>query len=89
MTPAKRGAQVAIRSRMHAIQCSCTSPRAAWEVEVEDGPMGAFAVKPRIEMAADTTAHIHRVRQHDGHDVHVIQHGLEASLNYSPIPLLL
>ena len=34
------------------------SPRAGWEVEVEDGPMGGFGVEPRIEMAADTTAHI-------------------------------
>ena len=57
MTLAKRGAQVAIR-RSHAIQCSCTSPRAGWEVEVEDGPMGAFGVEPRIEMAANSTAHI-------------------------------
>ena len=32
--------------------------RAPVGVEVEDGPMGAFGVEPRIEMAADTTAHI-------------------------------
>ena len=24
----------------------------------DDGPMGAFGVEPRIEMAADSTAHI-------------------------------
>ena len=51
-------AQVAIR-RSHAIQCSSTSPHTGWEVEVEDVPWArAFGVEPRIEMAADTTAHI-------------------------------
>ena len=57
MTLAKQGARVAIR-RSHAIQCSSTSPHTGWEVEVEDVPIGAFGVEPRIEMAADTTAHI-------------------------------
>jgi hypothetical protein len=55
---AKRGAQVAIR-RSHAIQCSCISPNTGWDFcGDDDGCMGAFGVEPRIEMAADTTAHI-------------------------------
>ena len=58
MALAKRGAQVAIR-RSHAIQCCYTSPNAGWDFSGDDdGPMGAFGVEPRIEMAADSTAHI-------------------------------
>ena len=58
MALAKRGAQVAIR-RSHAIQCCYTSPNAGWNFSGDDdGPMGAFGVEPRIEMAADSTAHI-------------------------------
>ena len=57
-TLAKRGAQVAIR-RSHAIQCSCISPNTGWDFcGDDDGCMGVFGVEPRIEMAADTTAHI-------------------------------
>jgi hypothetical protein len=56
MALAKRLAQGAIR-RSHAIQCSCTNT--GWDFSGDnDGPMGAFGVEPRIEMAADLTAHI-------------------------------
>jgi hypothetical protein len=48
------GAKVATR-RSHAIQCSYTLPNRSGD---DDGPMGAFGVEPRIEMAADSTAHI-------------------------------
>ena len=54
MALAKRGAQVAIR-RSHAIQCSYTSPNRSGD---DDGPMGAFGVEPRIEVAFDSTAQI-------------------------------
>ena len=58
MTLAKRGAQVAIR-RSHAIQCSSNSSYTGWDSPGDDdGPMGAFGVEQRTEMAADSTAHI-------------------------------
>ena len=42
-----------------AIQCSYASPNTGWDFSGDDdGPMGAIGVEPRIEMAANSTAHM-------------------------------
>ena len=69
---AKRGAQVAIR-RSHAIQCSYASPNTGWDFSGDDdGPMGAFGVEPRIEIAANSTAHM--LFDNPPHNVIILYH---------------